>query len=169
MVSQRVGHNWETNTFPFQSLTPKVISGIPSSPRTTPPLTLQTFSTQPHSFWIAHSLTLIKDLFSPTHSDPFGLIQSLSPVWLFVTPWTAASQASLSITNSRSSLKLTSIESVMPSNHLVLSHPLILLPSVFPSIRVFCSWVRSSHQVDKVLEFQLQHQSFQWIFGVDIL
>ena len=63
-------------------------------------------------------------------------VQSLSHVQLFVTPWTTACQASLSITNSRSLLKLTSIESVMPSNHLILSHPL-LLPSIFPSIRVF--------------------------------
>ena len=55
----------------------------------------------------------------------------------FVTPWTAACQASLSITNSWSSLKLMSIESVMPSNHLILCHPLLLLPSIFPSIRVF--------------------------------
>ena len=54
-----------------------------------------------------------------------------------MTPWTAACQASLSITNSRSLLKLTSIESVMPSNHLILCHPLLLLPSIFPNIRVF--------------------------------
>ena len=60
-----------------------------------------------------------------------------SHVWLFVTPWTAACQASLSITNSQSLLKLMSIESVMPSNHLILCHPLLLLPSIFPSIRVF--------------------------------
>ena len=64
-------------------------------------------------------------------------VQSLSHVWLFVTPWTAAHQASLSITNSHSLLKLMSIESVMPSNHLILCHPLLLLPSVFLSIRVF--------------------------------
>ena len=63
-------------------------------------------------------------------------VQSLSHVWLFVTTWTAARQASLSITNSQSLLKLMSIESVMPSNHLILCHPL-LLPSIFPSIRVF--------------------------------
>ena len=63
--------------------------------------------------------------------------QSLSRVWVFVTPWTAACQASLSITNSQSPLKLTSIESVMPSSHLILGRPLLLLPSVFPSIRVF--------------------------------
>ena len=62
---------------------------------------------------------------------------SLSHVQLFATPWTTALQASLSITSSWSSLKLMSIESVMPSNHLILCHPLLLLPSIFPSIRVF--------------------------------
>ena len=64
-------------------------------------------------------------------------IQSLSRVQLFATPWTAAPQASLSITNSQSLLKLMSIASVMPSNHLILCHPLLLLLSIFPSIRVF--------------------------------
>ena len=63
--------------------------------------------------------------------------QSLSHVWLFVTPWIAARQVSLSITNYRSLPKLMSIESVMPSSHLILCHPLLLLPSIFPSIRVF--------------------------------
>ena len=62
------------------------------------------------------------------------LVQSLSPVRLFVTPWTAVRQASLSITSSRSLLRLMSIESVMPSNHLILCRPLLLLPLVFPSI-----------------------------------
>ena len=64
-------------------------------------------------------------------------VHSLDPVQLFATPWTAAHQASLSITNSQSLLKLMSIESVMPSNHLILCHPLLLPPSIFPSIRVF--------------------------------
>ena len=64
-------------------------------------------------------------------------VQSLSCVELFATPWTAAHQSSLSNTNSRSLLKLMFIESVMPSNHLILCHPLLLPPSVFPSIRVF--------------------------------
>ena len=64
-------------------------------------------------------------------------VQSLNCVQLFVTPWTAACQASLSITNSRSLLKLMSIELVMPSNHLILCHPLLLLPSIFPSIGLF--------------------------------
>ena len=64
-------------------------------------------------------------------------VQSLSHVWLFAIPWTAQRQASLSITNSRSLFKLMSIESVMPSNHIILCCPLLLLPSIFPSIRAF--------------------------------
>ena len=68
---------------------------------------------------------------------PFSSVQSLSYVRLFETPWIAARQASLSITNSQSSLTLTSIESVMPSSHLILCHPLLLLPPIPPSIRVF--------------------------------
>ena len=67
----------------------------------------------------------------------FSSVQSLSCVWLFATPWIAACQASLSITNSQSLQNLMSIESVMPSSHLILCHPLLLLPSIFPSIRVF--------------------------------
>ena len=66
-----------------------------------------------------------------------SVVQSLSCVQLFVTPWTAACQASLPTTNSQSSLRLTSIESVMPSSHLILCHPLLLLSSMFPSVRVF--------------------------------
>ena len=73
----------------------------------------------------------------------YSSVQSLSCVWLFVTPWTAACQASLSITNSQSLLKLKSIESMMPSNHLILCHPLLLPPSIFPSIRVFANEVFS--------------------------
>ena len=68
-----------------------------------------------------------------------GSVQSLSHIWLFDTPWTAAYQASLSITNSWTLLKLMSIKWVMPSNHLILCCSLLLLPSVFPSIRVFSS------------------------------
>ena len=67
----------------------------------------------------------------------FSSVQSLSRVWLFTTPWIAARQASLSITNSRSSPRLTSIESVIPSSHLILCRPLLLLPPIPPSIRVF--------------------------------
>ena len=69
--------------------------------------------------------------------DQFSSVQLLSCVWLFATPWDAVSQAYLSITNSQSLLKLMSIELVMPSNHLILCHPLLLPPSIFPSIRVF--------------------------------
>ena len=73
----------------------------------------------------------------PAGLHSFSLVQSLSHVQLFVTPWTAAHQASLSITNSWSLLKLMPIESVMPSNHLILCRPLLLPPSIFPGIRVF--------------------------------
>ena len=71
--------------------------------------------------------------------DFINLVQSLSHIWLFATPWSEACQASLSFTIALSLLKLMSIESVMPSNHLILWHPLLLLPSIFPSIRVFSS------------------------------
>ena len=69
----------------------------------------------------------------------FSSVQLLSHVWLFATPWTAVRQASLSITNSQSLLKFMSIDSVMPSNHLILCHPLLHPPSIFPSIRVFAN------------------------------
>ena len=72
-----------------------------------------------------------------TEQVKFSSVQSLSRVQLFATPWIAARQASLSITNSRSSLRLMSIESVMPSSHLILCHPLLLLPPIPPRIRVF--------------------------------
>ena len=76
-------------------------------------------------------------LFKDRASVQFSSVQSFSCVWLFVTPWTAACQASLSITNSWSLPKLMSIELLMPSNHLIFCHPLPFLPSIFPSIRVF--------------------------------
>ena len=96
-------------------------------------------------------------------------LQSLSRVQLFTTPWTAAHEDTMSFTNSWSLLKLMPIESVMPSNS---SHPLSS-----PSPPAFSlskhqdlpQWVCSSHQVPTVLEFQLQHQSFQWIFSTDFL
>ena len=98
------------------------------------------------------------------HLRCYSSVQALSGVRLFATPWIAAHQASLSITNSRSLPKPMSIESVMPSSHLILCRPLLLLPPIPPSIRVF-----SSHQVAKVLEFQRQHQSFQWTPRTDLL
>ena len=82
--------------------------------------------------WQAGSLLL-----APPEKPSVSLVQSLSHVWLSATPWIAARQASLSITNSRSSLRLTSIESVMPSSRLILCHPLLLLHPIPPSIRVF--------------------------------
>ena len=72
-------------------------------------------------------------------SGPISSVQSLSHVRLFVTPWISALQASLSITNSQSSLKLMSVKLVMPSSHLILYHPLLLLPPIPPSIKVFSS------------------------------
>ena len=95
-------------------------------------------------------------------------VHSLSRVWLFATPWIAARQASLSITNSRSPPKPLSIMSVMPSNHLILCHPLLLLPSIFPSISVFSNESALRIRWPKLLEFQLQHQSFQWTPRTDL-
>ena len=101
---------------------------------------------------IFHAALSFQIFYYPVNSSCFGLlelsslstqvvqissVQSLSPVWLSATPWITAHQASLSITNSRSLLKLMSIESVMPSNHLILCRPLLLLPPIPPSIRVF--------------------------------
>ena len=85
------------------------------------------------------------------------------------TPWTAAHQASLFFTVSRSLLKPMSIEPMMPSDHLILCHPLLLLPSIFPSIRVFSNESVLRIRWPKYWELQLQHQSFQWIFRIDFL
>ena len=88
-------------------------------------------------------------------SVQFSSVQPLSCVRLFVTPWTTACQASLSITNSQSPTKLTSIESVIPSNRLMLCHPLLLLPSIFPSIRVFSNESTLHIRWPKYLSFSL--------------
>ena len=96
-------------------------------------------------------------------------VQSLSHVWLFATQWTAARQASLSITNTRSAPKPISIESVMPSNHIILCRPLLFLPSIFPSIGVFSNESALHIRWPKYWEFQFQHQFFQWIFKTDLL
>ena len=92
---------------------------------------------------------------------PFSSVQLLSHVWLFMTARTTTHQASLSTTNSRSLLKLISIESVMPSNHLILCHPLLLLPSIFPSIKVFSNesalhirWPAQEHWVYPSIRLQ---------------
>ena len=80
---------------------------------------------------------MVKISFNLACVNQLSSVQSLSHVWLFATPWIPAHQASLSITNSCSSFKLTSIESMMPSSHLILCPPLLLLPPIPPSIRVF--------------------------------
>ena len=90
---------------------------------------MYTISLNPFSNFLFGTLLILLFLFCS--------IQSLSLIWLFVTAWTATCQASLSIINSQSVLKLLSIESVMPSNHLILCHALLFLPSMFPNIRVF--------------------------------
>ena len=133
------------------------------------------FSFMLTKMWVIHRLTFTAMLFeirltrlayfkTDVHmlSFEFSSVAQSCP-----TPWTAAHQASLSITIPWSLLKHMSIESVMPSNHLILCHPL-LLPSIFPSIRVF-SVGQFFTQVAKVLELQLQHQSFQWILRTDFL
>ena len=93
----------------------------------------------PISWRIFHSLLWSTQSKASAYSikQKFSSVQPLSRVQLFATPWITARQASLSITNSRSSLRLVSIESVMPSSHLILCHPLFLLPPIPPSIRVF--------------------------------
>ena len=96
----------------------------------------------------------------------FSWVQSLSHVRLFATPWIAPRQASLSITNSWSSLRLTSIKSVMPSHPLSSPSPPTPNPSKHQSL---FQWVNSSHEVAKVLEFQLQHHAFQRNPRADLL
>ena len=106
---------------------------------------------------------------APTHlycSFKFSSVQLLSRVQLFVTPWTAAHQASLSITDSQSLLKFLSSDIIQPSHPLSSPSPPTFNLSQHQGL---FQWVSSSHQVDKVLEFQLQHQSFQWIFRTDFL
>ena len=90
----------------------------------------------------------------------FSSVQSLTHVQLFATPWTAGCQASLHITNFWSLLKLMSIESVIPSNHLILCRPLLLQPSIFPSIRVFSNESVLCIRWPRHLMFQLWHHSF---------
>ena len=100
---------------------------------------LTLFSWAPKSLQMVTAVMKLKDTYSLGEKlwPTFSSVQWLSHVWLFVTPWNAAFQASLSITTSQSLLRLMSIKSVMPSNHLILCRPLLLLPSIFPSIRVF--------------------------------
>ena len=100
------------------------------------------------------------------HNGIFSSVQLLSCVWLFATPWITACQASLSITNSRSSLRLTSIESMMPSSHLILSHPLLLLPRIPPSIRVFSNESTLRMRWPKYWSFHFSIIAFKEIPGL---
>ena len=114
------------------------------------------------------SLFICRILLHNSFPFTFSSVQLISHVQLFVTLWTAARQASSSITNSWNLLKLVSIESVMPSNHLILCRPLLLLPSIFPSIRVFSN-ESALHIRWPKYEFQLQHQSLQWTSRTDLI
>ena len=121
--------------------------------------------------------TVLHQFYIPTNSvrrshikcSSVSSVQSLSRVRIFVIPQAAACHTSLSFTISWSLLKLMFIKSVMPSNRHILCHPLLLLPSIFPSIRVFSNELAFLIRWPKYLELQLQHQSFQRIFRVDFL
>ena len=103
---------------------------------------------------------------TPTNQTSVVVVaQSPSHVWFFATPWTTACQSPLSFMVSWNLLKLTSTESVMPSNHLILCHPLLLLPSIFPSIRVFSN-ESSSHQVAKYWSFSFGNSPFNEYSGM---
>ena len=116
------------------------------------------------------SSALMISILESCHPQPPGFCCCLRAetrlLLLFETPWVAACQASLLSTLSQSFLRFMSTDSVMLSKYLILCHPLLLLPSIFPNIRVFSN---ESHQVFNVLEFQLQHHSFQSIFRTDFL
>ena len=120
-----------------------------------------------YSISCSHHLYLTSSWLSCFIAD-FSPVRSLSHVQLFVTPWTAACQASLSITNSQILLKLMSIELVMPSNHLILCRPLPLLPSIFPSIRVFSSEsvLRTRWPKYWSFSFSISSALVQWILGL---
>ena len=104
--------------------------------------------------WCWRRLVIVPWTARRSNQSQFSSGQSLSRLWLFATPWIAACQTSLCITNSQSSLRLTSIESVMPSSHLILCHPLLLLPANPSQHQSLFRWVNSSQEVAKVLEFQ---------------
>ena len=110
---------------------------------------------------------LLKDRQHPSHSKvQFSSVQSLSHVQFFETPWTTAHQTYLSITNSRSILKLMSIESVMPSNHLILCHPLLLPPSIFPRIKVFSNGLALHIRWPKYWSFSFNISPFNEYSGL---
>ena len=111
-----------------------------------------------------------KHLYKYMLVNSFSSVQSLSRARILATPWIAASQASLSITNSRSSLKLMPVESVMPSSHLILCRPLLLLPPIPPSIRVFSNESTLRTRCPKYWSFSFSiSQAFQWTPRTDLL
>ena len=118
------------------------------------------------------NVSLLQGIFPTQGSNPgmphWKKVKSLSCVQLFAIPWTAARQASLSLTISWSLLKLMSVESVMPSNHLILWRPL-LLPSIFPRVRVFSKESVVCIRWPKYWSFNLSIKFFQWIFRTDFL
>ena len=120
------------------------------------------------SFHILHIKIILLIFYINMVHLSLSSVQSFSHVRLFETAWIAACQVSLSITNSRSLLKLMPIELVMPPRHLILCRPVLLLPPI-PQHQGLFQRVNSSHEVAKVLEFQLQHQSFQWTPRTDLL
>ena len=140
--------------FPFRTDLPLT---SPCQPATLPP----SLPTVPRLFLLLGTLHFVKSYWL--------FVQSLSHVQFFVTPWTVAHQASLSFIISWNFLKFMSIEPVMPSNHLILCHPLSPPSLNLAQHQGLFQWVGSSHQVAKILEFQLQYQLFQWIFRVDFL
>ena len=131
MGSQRVGHDWVTSLFPPDStnflIMIKLLKFYFSFEKWNVIVKMGTIKVP----------SLVECLANVNFSKPFSSVQLLSRVRLFATPWIAARQACLPITNSRSSLRLTSIKSVMPSSHLILCHPLLLLLPIPPCIRVF--------------------------------
>ena len=107
--------------------------------------------------------------FQKHDKECFSSVQSLSHVWLFATPWITACQASLSITISQNLFTIMSTESVIPSNHLILSHPLLLLPWIFPSTRVFSNEWALHIRWPKFWCFSFSINEYWWIFRVDFL
>ena len=108
--------------------------------------------------WVTQLILRLQDLWQSVSQS----VQSLSHVQFFATPWTAVCQASLSITNSQSLLKLMSIEWVMPSNHLIFCHPLLFLPSIFPRIRVFSNEAVLHNRCPKYCGFSFSSPSNEY-------
>ena len=173
MGSQRVGHHWTTEQQQQTLQLDLLISSLALSQYDFPLLILFPVLTFLFLFRVLEKLLFILQnplLWNLLWCYPnSGSVQLLSRVQLFATPWTTARQASLSITDSWSLLKLMSTESI---NAIQPSHPpLSTSPPAFnlSQHQGLFIWVSFSHQVAKVLEFQLQHQSFQWIFRTDLL